>query len=68
MKIIWYNPDQNEYKCGGAEEFNNDLMDTQNKEAFTILMKFDKGSKNLAQKVMKQLNVISNATKSSFVL
>lgn len=68
MKIIWYNPDQKQYKYGGTEQFNDELITSSNKDAYTILMKFDRSSNGLATKVLKQLNLINSTTKIPSVL
>ncbi|MFY0625394.1 MAG: hypothetical protein JXR07_03795 [Reichenbachiella sp.] len=68
MKIIWYNPDQKKYKYGNIEDFNNELVEAENIEAYTVLMKFNKNSSSLANKVMKQLNIMNDSTKSHMFL
>ncbi len=68
MSIIWYNPDEQVYKYGEVEDFNDDLHASENKKLYTVLMKFNKRSKGLASRVIKQLNAINHTAKLSLVL
>jgi len=45
MKIIWYNPDEQTYKSGSAQELSHEMAQSNNKSAFTVLRKFRGSSK-----------------------
>ena len=62
MKIIWYNPDQQTYKCGSAEDLTHELVNAKNSDSYTVLMKFDKSSNRMASEVLKQLNILNATT------
>ena len=68
MSIIWYNPDEREYKYGDVADFNKDLRMSETQDNYTVLMKFNKQSKKLARRVIKQLNDIDHNTKFSLVI
>ncbi|WP_420582658.1 hypothetical protein [Reichenbachiella sp.] len=57
MHFIWYNPDLNEYKYGNVAAFNLDIETANNPRAYTVLMEFDKDSKEMAYKIIEQLNI-----------
>lgn len=57
MHFIWYNPDRREYKYGNVAAFNIEIERANNPRAYTVLMEFDKDSKQLAYKIIEQLNI-----------
>jgi len=63
MKIIWYNPDQKTYKSGLVSDLDYELSQSDNCNAYTVLMKYDDKTKGLAKQVLRQLNAL-NTTKS----
>lgn len=57
MHFIWFNPDHNEYKYGNTVDFNGDIESAENPKAYTVLMEFDAEAKNLADKIILELNI-----------
>ena len=62
MRIIWYNPDEQTYKCGSTDEMSKEISASKNKSAYTVLMKFKNGSRHMAEQVLKQLNVLNESS------
>lgn len=57
MHFIWYNPDLGEYKYGNVAAFNTEIKEAQYPKAYTVLMEFDRDSEDLANKIIRQLNI-----------
>jgi len=57
MHFIWYNPELRQYKYGNVTDFNVEIDHANNPRAYTVLMEFDKNSKSLAGKIIRQLNI-----------
>lgn len=58
MKIIWYNPVQQVYQFGSAEELSNEMLNSPSR-SFEVLMKFEGNSQSSASQVTSQLNALN---------
>lgn len=56
MQLIWFNADAQEYKVGLEGDYRTDSSNSNNPEAYTVLMEFEEHSNSLAKKIMLQLN------------
>lgn len=55
-KLIWYNPDLKKYQWGSGAQYKELRAKSLNKDAFTLLFKFDQSNQALANKIIRELN------------
>ncbi len=55
-QLIWYNPDLHEYQWGSSTHYKIIRARSNNKEAFTLLFKFNETNQSLAKKIIRELN------------
>ncbi len=55
-QLIWYNPDSKEYQWGSSSHFKILRARSANKDAFTLLFKFNETNQSLAKKIIRELN------------
>ncbi|UXP33060.1 hypothetical protein N6H18_03695 [Reichenbachiella agarivorans] len=68
MNIIWYNSELKAYSTGSSADYIKQITAAQSPSSLIILMKFDSKSKNLANKVLKQLNLVNTEMKKTWLV
>ncbi len=56
MHLIWFNSKTNEYEYGDVSSFQRMKMKDGDMEDYTVLMEFPADDKDLANKVIEELN------------
>lgn len=57
MHLIWYNSIERKYEYGSSREYKSLKSNSNNPNAYTILMEFTGNDQALANKIMNELNV-----------
>ena len=60
MHLIWYNSDLKKYKFGNQTMFNEEVLESNSPDSFTVLTTMHPNSKRLADKITLQLNIASD--------
>ncbi|MFY0625395.1 MAG: hypothetical protein JXR07_03800 [Reichenbachiella sp.] len=60
MQLIWYNSIDRRYEYGSAKEYKSLKSNSNNAEAYTILMEFTGDDKSLANKIIGELNIAND--------
>lgn len=56
MHLIWFNSVTGDYEYGDVSSYQRKKMNNGNMEDFTVLMEFPGDDKDLASKVIEELN------------
>ncbi len=55
-RLIWYNPDLRKYEWGTGTHYKELRSKSVNRDAFTLLFKFNDSNQSLANKIIRELN------------
>ncbi|MEQ8237841.1 MAG: hypothetical protein RIA69_01445 [Cyclobacteriaceae bacterium] len=60
MNYIWYNPNNKTYQVGNEMEYNIQRAKSNSSEDIVILYELDEVTNRLAEKIVNELNTVSN--------
>lgn len=59
MQVIWYNSELKAYQYGDSQSLIHALSTSESPSSIKVVMKFNDQSSRLANKVLKQLNLVN---------
>ncbi|WP_109832791.1 hypothetical protein [Reichenbachiella versicolor] len=59
--IIWYNPDQQEYRCGTLDDLSEELARAESEDGYNVIKCFETHEGYLAFEVLSQLNKLNSS-------
>lgn len=66
MQVIWYNSELKAYQHGDSQSLVQALSTSESPSSIKVVMKFNDRSSRLANKVLKQLNLVNQKMEETF--